>query len=122
MKVYKKNIILNNLLLNLKLILAFGIHKSIQTANEDHPYGYHNMRYVASLISGVGIFCVGSGLSVYHGVMGIVYPEMSESLYWAYFILGGSLISEGGTLIVAFNEVQKGAAREKMTVKEYSMY
>lgn len=102
-----------------QLILAFGIRKSIQTANEDHPYGYHNMRYVASLISGVGIFCVGSGLSVYHGVMGLMHPETSESLYWAYFILGGSLISEGGTLIIAFNEVQKGALREGMSLKDY---
>lgn len=46
-----------------QIILAYGIHKSTQTANPDHPYGYSNMRYVSSLISGVGIFCVGTGLS-----------------------------------------------------------
>ncbi|XP_023212989.1 zinc transporter 9-like, partial [Centruroides sculpturatus] len=78
-----------------QIILAFGIRKSIQRPDVDHPYGYHNMRYVASLISGVGIFCFGTGISIYHGIMGIFFPEVIESLYWAFFILGGSLISEG---------------------------
>lgn len=55
-----------------QLILAYGIHKSTQIADSDHPYGYSNMRYVSSLISGVGIFCVGTGLSFYHGITGLV--------------------------------------------------
>lgn len=40
------------------------------------------MRYVASLISGVGIFCVGTGLSIYHGVLGLVDPAPLEDFYW----------------------------------------
>lgn len=102
-----------------QLILSFGIRKSIQEANPDHPYGYHNMRYVSSLISGVGIFFFGAGLAWYHGIKGLMHPEQLESLYWAFFVLGGSLISEGGTLIVAYNEVKKGALREKMSMLEY---
>ncbi|XP_075544807.1 solute carrier family 30 member 9 isoform X1 [Dermacentor variabilis] len=102
-----------------QLLLAFGIHKSIQQANPDHPYGYHNMRYVSSLISGVGVFFFGAGLAWYHGIKGLMHPEELESLYWAFFILGGSLISEGGTFLVAFNELKKGARREKMTMLEY---
>ena len=102
-----------------QLILLFGIRKSLQTPNEDHPYGYHPMRYIASLISGVGIFCAGTGLSFYHGIHGLLNPEQMESLYWAFFILGGSLISEGGTLLVAINATRKGAIRAGMTIKEY---
>lgn len=88
-----------------QLILAYGIQKSIQVsvvlhvgarpleyffritlypqqADGDHPYGYSNMRYVASLISGVGIFCVGAGLSVYHGLTGLFNPDPIASFYW----------------------------------------
>ncbi|KAG0427472.1 hypothetical protein HPB47_025486 [Ixodes persulcatus] len=65
-----------------QLILSFGIHKSIQEANPDHPYGYHNMRYVSSLISGVGVFFFGAGLAWYHGIKGLLHPEELESLYW----------------------------------------
>lgn len=79
------------------------------------------MKYVSSLISGVGIFCVGTGLSLYHGIHGILFPEPVESFYWAYFILGGSLVSEGATLLVAINSIKKGALEKKKTFKEYVM-
>ncbi|XP_074026109.1 solute carrier family 30 member 9 [Leptinotarsa decemlineata] len=102
-----------------QLILAYGIHKSVQIADSYHPYGYSNMKYVASLISGVGIFCVGTGLSFYHGISGLIYPTPIENLYWAYFILGGSLVSEGATWVVAFNSIRKGAKGAKMSVKDY---
>ncbi|XP_067633367.1 proton-coupled zinc antiporter SLC30A9, mitochondrial [Eurosta solidaginis] len=102
-----------------QLILAYGIHKSTQMADSDHPYGYSNMKYVSSLISGVGIFCVGAGLSVYHGITGLMHPEPVEDFFWAFFILGGSLVSEGATLIVALNELQRAAKCSGVTFKEY---
>lgn len=102
-----------------QLILAYGIHKSIQIADSYHPYGYSNMKYVASLISGVGIFCVGTGLSFYHGCLGLMHPSPVEDYFWAYFILGGSLVSEGATWLVAFNTIRKGAREINMSVKDY---
>ena len=102
-----------------QLILAYGIHKSIQDPNPDHPYGYTNMRYVSSLISGVGIFCVGTGLSIYHGIHGLLHPSAVESFYWAYVLLAGSLVSEGATLLVAIQSIKKGAEEKRQTFKEY---
>ncbi|GAB6027298.1 hypothetical protein CHUAL_001581 [Chamberlinius hualienensis] len=102
-----------------QLILAYGIHKSIQKADEYHPYGYTNMRYVASLISGVGIFFFGTGLSLYHGIQGLLHMEPIGQFYWAFFILGGSLVSEGATLIVAINEIRRGAKAVNMTFADY---
>ncbi|OQR78850.1 zinc transporter 9-like [Tropilaelaps mercedesae] len=102
-----------------QLILAFGIRKSLQQANPNHPYGYHNMRYVSSLISGVGIFFCGAGLAWYHGFVGLLSPERVNSLYWAFVILGGSLLSEGGTLYVAFREIRNGARHENVSMLDY---
>ncbi|XP_075167111.1 solute carrier family 30 member 9 [Haematobia irritans] len=102
-----------------QLILAYGIHKSTQMADSDHPYGYTNMKYVSSLISGVGIFCVGTGLSFYHGITGLMHPEPMENFFWAFFILGGSLVSEGATLLVAMNEVRRSAKLKGISFKEY---
>lgn len=102
-----------------QLILAYGIHKSVQIADSYHPYGYSNMKYVASLISGVGIFCVGTGLSFYHGILGLTNPTPVEDYFWAYFILAGSLVSEGATWLVALNSVRKGAKEVNMTVRDY---
>ncbi|KAG8042710.1 hypothetical protein G9C98_005349 [Cotesia typhae] len=63
----------------------------MENPDADHPYGYTNMKHVSSLISGVGIFCVGTGLSIYHGIHGILFPNPVESFYLAYLVLAGSL-------------------------------
>ncbi|XP_071951547.1 proton-coupled zinc antiporter SLC30A9, mitochondrial-like isoform X2 [Antedon mediterranea] len=93
-------------------ILAVGINQSIKKPNPDHPYGYSNLRYVSSLISGVGIFCVGAGLSIYHGIQGLINPQEMESLLWSFCILGGSFLSEGATLMAAISHI-KGQAKKK---------
>lgn len=102
-----------------QIILAFGIHKSVQRADSDHPYGYTNMKYVASLISGVGIFCVGTGLSVYHGITGLIHPTPLEELYWSFCILGLSLVSEGATLVVALQSIRSGAKETGLSIYQY---
>ena len=71
-----------------QVILAYGIHKSTKNPTKDHPYGYSNVQYVSALISGVGIFCLGAGLSVYHGIQGLVNPVAVESMWIAMGILG----------------------------------
>uniref|UniRef100_A0A8C3A413 Proton-coupled zinc antiporter SLC30A9, mitochondrial n=1 Tax=Cyclopterus lumpus TaxID=8103 RepID=A0A8C3A413_CYCLU len=63
-------------------LLALGISQSVRNPDAGHPYGFTNMRYIASLISGVGIFMMGAGLSWYHGIMGLLHPEPMESLLW----------------------------------------
>ena len=77
------------------------------------------MKYVSSLISGVGIFCVGTGLSVYHGIMGLMNPTPVDDMFWAFCILGGSLISEGATLVVAFNQIRCAAKKMNMNFYDY---
>ncbi|KAF7657719.1 hypothetical protein LDENG_00023130 [Lucifuga dentata] len=102
-------------------LLALGISQSIRNPDAVHPYGFSNMRYIASLISGVGIFMMGAGLSWYHGIMGLLHPQPIESLLWAYCILAGSLVSEGATLLVAINEIKKSAVQHGLSFYEYVM-
>jgi zinc transporter 9 len=42
------------------------------------------MTYISSLISGVGIFCFGTGLACYHGVSVLLHPEEVQSIYWVF--------------------------------------
>ncbi|CAN9515195.1 unnamed protein product [Ophioblennius macclurei] len=102
-------------------LLALGISQSVRNPDAGHPYGFSNMRYIASLISGVGIFMMGAGLSWYHGIMGLLHPEPMESLLWAYCILAGSLVSEGATLLVAVNEIKRSAHQHGVSFYEYVM-
>uniref|UniRef100_A0A4W3IL92 Proton-coupled zinc antiporter SLC30A9, mitochondrial n=1 Tax=Callorhinchus milii TaxID=7868 RepID=A0A4W3IL92_CALMI len=103
-------------------LLAVGISQSSRTPDPGHPYGFTNMRYIASLISGVGIFMMGAGLSWYHGIIGLLHPQPMESLLWAYCILAGSLVSEGATLLVAVNELRKSARVKGITFYQYVVH
>ncbi|CAF3663291.1 unnamed protein product [Rotaria sp. Silwood1] len=67
-----------------QLILTFGLYQSIKKPNPEHPYGYSNMTYISSLISGVGIFCFGTGLAWYHGVLVLLHPQEMESVFWVF--------------------------------------
>ena len=49
--------------------LAVGMMESLKKPDASHPYGYGNEKYVWALISGVGIFFLGCGVSVYHGIL-----------------------------------------------------
>lgn len=102
-----------------QVILAFGIQQSIRKPSKIHPYGFASAQYVSSLISGVAIFCVGAGLSYYHGITGLINPEPIGSLFWSYCILGGSLLTEGATLVIAINAIRRGAQKQGMPFWEY---
>jgi zinc transporter 9 len=100
-------------------ILAYGIHYSTKNPSKDHPYGYSNMQYVTALISGVGIFCIGSGLSAYHGIMGLTTPHELESIQLALGILGISFVSESVTLYLAVQSIRKSAEEKNTTFLEF---
>jgi len=104
-----------------QLILAYGIQKSKKNPSRDHPYGYSNMQYVSSLISGVGIFCMGAGLSVYHGITGLLTHTEVESVWIALSILGISFLSESVTLGMAVKSIRKSAREQEMTFMEFVM-
>uniref|UniRef100_A0A8C7F9X3 Proton-coupled zinc antiporter SLC30A9, mitochondrial n=1 Tax=Oncorhynchus kisutch TaxID=8019 RepID=A0A8C7F9X3_ONCKI len=91
-------------------LLAIGISQSVRNPDAVHPYGFSNMRYIASLISGVGIFMMGAGLSWYHGIMGLLHPQPIESLLWV-----------SATLLVAINEIKKSAGQQGVSFYEYVM-
>nr|XP_014352234.1 PREDICTED: zinc transporter 9 isoform X2 [Latimeria chalumnae] len=102
-------------------LLALGISQSAKNPDAGHPYGFTNMRYIASLISGVGIFMMGAGLSWYHGIIGLIHAQPVHSFMWAYCILAGSLVSEGATLLVAINEIRKSSQVKGLSFYQYVM-
>lgn len=84
-------------------LLALGIRKSSQPPMPGFPYGFHRDRYVWALISAVGIFFLGCGVTVYHGVDSLLHPHYeSGGEMIALGVLLFSFIVEGWTLLVAW--------------------
>lgn len=100
-------------------LLAYGLSSSKRAPDALHPYGYSKERFVWSLISAVGIFCLGSGATIVHGVQNLWTSQPPENIKYAALVIAGSFVIEGASLLVAIHAVRKGAAAEGMKVKDY---
>ncbi|KAJ9183230.1 hypothetical protein P3X46_007118 [Hevea brasiliensis] len=100
-------------------LLAYGLSSSRRAPDALHPYGYSKERFVWSLISAVGIFCLGSGATIVHGVQNLWTSHPPANIQYAALVIGGSFIIEGASLLVAIQAVKKGAAAEGMKVRDY---
>lgn len=100
-------------------LLLLGIHRSKKGPTESHPYGHGRERYVWGLISAVGIFFLGCGLTIYHGVHGLMHPSSPDNIGLALIIFLVAAILEGWTLLVAIREIRIAADADGMTFREY---
>ena len=85
-----------------QILLLVGIVRSEKSADPDFAYGYMAERYVWALISAVGIFFLGCGVTIYHGVESLMsdHHELKD-INWAVGVLIFSLLLEGYVLWVA---------------------
>eukprot|EP01119_Soliformovum_irregulare_P004268 TRINITY_DN15266_c0_g1_i1.p1 TRINITY_DN15266_c0_g1~~TRINITY_DN15266_c0_g1_i1.p1 ORF type:complete len:437 (+),score=98.12 TRINITY_DN15266_c0_g1_i1:37-1347(+) len=101
-------------------LLYIGIRRSRKSPTDEHPYGFTSEQYVWSLISAVGIFFIGSGTTIYHGIHSLFHPEVSlVSLPIAFAVLISSLLLEGYTFGLAIRACYNGAKANGMTFKEF---
>ncbi len=103
-------------------LLALGIKKAKKEADEDHPYGYGRDSFVWALISAVGIFFLGCGFTLYHGVHSLMHPEGVEinDIQIALGVLLFSFVLESWTLWVAYKAVRESADELSMSFAEYT--
>lgn len=102
-------------------LLALGIKKSQKEATEDLPYGYGRDAFVWALISAVGIFFLGCGFTLYHGVHSLLHPESVQlnDIQIAVGVLIFSFVLELWTLWVAYKAVKSSADELNLTFGEY---
>jgi zinc transporter 9 len=93
-----------------QILLLIGIVRSDRVPDLEFQYGYRSERYVWALISAVGIFFLGCGVTIYHGVQSLIHPHELQDLSWAIGVLVFALLLEGYVLWVAVRAVQKQAA------------
>jgi zinc transporter 9 len=104
-----------------QLLLAVGINRAERAPDEDHPYGYGRDKFVFAMISAVGIFWFGCGVTLYHGVTSLMHPHSVESLELALGILVVSGLIESVTLWMAWVAVRDGARKAGMSLGDFML-
>ncbi|MGQ9499373.1 MAG: cation diffusion facilitator family transporter [Dissulfurimicrobium sp.] len=79
-----------------------GIRRSRIGPSKKFPFGRGQERYVWGLISACGIFFVGAGVTIYHGIVALIYSHEPLITNWTFIVLAISFFIEGGSLVVAF--------------------
>jgi zinc transporter 9 len=91
-------------------LLLVGAIRSEKEADSEHTTGYGRERFVWALISAVGIFFLGCGVTIYHGISHLLHPiPHQESSLWPIVILIFSLVVEGAVLFIAWRELRHSA-------------
>ncbi|MEZ4870724.1 MAG: cation diffusion facilitator family transporter [Bdellovibrionales bacterium] len=89
-----------------QFLLFIGIKQGQRMPSRAFPRGYGQSRYLWNLISAVGIFFVGFGVTTYHGIHSLLYPEPPSAEIWLPLgILIAALIIESIPLQMAIKEV-----------------
>jgi len=100
-------------------LLAWGIIRSLKQPNPEHPYGFSAERYAYALISGVGIFVFGGGVSLYQGIIGLFTKHAIGNSISSLMVLLFSLISDGASLLVAFKQIRNKAKASGVSLIKY---
>ncbi|MHC5209304.1 MAG: cation diffusion facilitator family transporter [Planctomycetota bacterium] len=87
-------------------LLYVGIRRSTRSPDALFPYGYGGERYFFALLSAVGIFVLGCGVTVYHGVHTLLHPPELTIDVWVFVVLGLSFLLDGYVFLKALAAVR----------------
>lgn len=90
-----------------QILLLLGMQRAKRPPSPQFPFGHGKEVYFWSFVVALLIFAVGSGVSLYEGVIHILDPEPIESPLVNYVVLGLGILFEGASWAFALNEFRK---------------
>jgi cation diffusion facilitator family transporter len=90
-----------------EILLLYGIHRSQQKADADHPFGYGRELYFWSFVVSLLIFALGAGFSIYEGIFRILYPVPIQSPFVNYVVLALAFLFEGGSWLYSLRQFRQ---------------
>ena len=90
-----------------QLLLLLGMHKAKKPADDQFPFGHGKEVYFWSFVVALLIFAVGSGVSLYEGILHVMHPAPIVNPYVNYIVLALAMIFEGAALYYALTEFRR---------------
>ncbi|WP_402467536.1 cation diffusion facilitator family transporter [Isoptericola aurantiacus] len=98
-----------------EVFLLLADKRSRRPADLDHPAGFGREAYVWSMFAAIGLFAVGAGVSLTHGIQELLDPQPAEDFGIAYAVLAVAFVLEGVSFVRAVRQARaeaRGARRE----------
>jgi zinc transporter 9 len=92
-----------------QILLYLGLRRASKRSDDEFQYGYGSERFVFGLLSAAGIFFVGCGVTVVHGLESLFEDHAPEISGLTFIILGVSAFIEGTVLLLAIRSMKKEA-------------
>lgn len=102
-----------------EVFLLVAQRRAARPADRTHPLGYGREVYVWSLFAAIGLFAVGAGVSITHGIQELVHPEPADSFLVAYIVLAVAFVLEGISFLQAWRQARGAAARRDRDLWEH---
>ena len=87
-------------------LLLMGLRDSRNAADKLHPYGYGKSIYFWALVSALGTFFLGAGVTMSHAVHELMEPSLQDITSEVWGVLALSLAVDGYVLHKTVNEIQ----------------
>lgn len=90
-----------------QVLLLIGLKRSRKKADGDFEYGYGLERFFWALLSACGVFFVGAGVTISHGIESILEPHPIEINAMVFVVLFISFVVELWTLFIALRSLAR---------------
>ncbi|NHC02974.1 cation transporter [Acinetobacter sp. 187] len=94
-----------------EILLLYGLKKSQQPGDSQHPFGYGRELYFWAFIVALMVFALGSIVSIYQGIQHIRQPEEMSSPMVSYVVLLIAILCEGTSWFIALKSFRKSKGR-----------
>jgi cation diffusion facilitator family transporter len=88
-------------------LLLYGLRQARKPPNPRFPFGHGKEIYFWSFVVAILIFALGSGISLYEGILHILHPEPMGSPLINYTVIGLALLFEGAAWLFALREFSR---------------
>lgn len=105
-----------------EILLLIANRRSRRPADRAHPLGYGREAYIWSMFAALGLFALGAGVSITHGVQELVDPEPATDFGVAYAVLGISFVLEAVSFRQAYRQVRTEATAVHRDVLDHALH